>query len=129
MEKDSILRIERTPMPEKVLGKHGIGNCNDRMASVERNVHDVCHAHVMSSQNVKQAIALCDLNSTSALNPNLREGILFHNPIIFCESLGFSSMKNKERSDENNQEIHKLLTKKKTTHQAHLAQPPCSEEK
>ncbi|KAJ7427096.1 hypothetical protein WISP_09629 [Willisornis vidua] len=39
------------------------------------------------------------------------------------ESLGFSSKKNKEWLDENNQEIQELLKKKRTVHQAHLIQP------
>ncbi|KAJ7425713.1 craniofacial development protein 2-like protein [Willisornis vidua] len=41
------------------------------------------------------------------------------------ESLGFSSKKNKDWFDENNQEVQELL-KKRTVHQAHLAQPSCN---
>ncbi|KAJ7424997.1 hypothetical protein BTVI_04184 [Pitangus sulphuratus] len=41
------------------------------------------------------------------------------------ESLRFSSKKNKDWFDENNQEIQELLRKKRTAHQAHLAQPSC----
>ncbi|XP_017687220.1 PREDICTED: uncharacterized protein LOC108505570 [Lepidothrix coronata] len=41
------------------------------------------------------------------------------------ESLGFSLKKNKDRFNENNQEIQELLRKKRTTHQAHLALPSC----
>ncbi|KAJ7411780.1 craniofacial development protein 2-like [Pitangus sulphuratus] len=40
------------------------------------------------------------------------------------ESLGFSFKKNKYWFDENNQEIQELL-RKRTAHQAHLAQPSC----
>lgn len=39
------------------------------------------------------------------------------------ETLGFSTGKNKAWFDENNQEIQELLAKKRSAHQAHLAQP------
>ena len=41
------------------------------------------------------------------------------------EVLGFTTKKNKDRIDENNQEIEELLAKKRSLHQAHLAQPSC----
>jgi len=45
------------------------------------------------------------------------------------EVLGFVTKKNKDWFDENNQEIQELLVKKKSAHQAHLAQPSCPERK
>ena len=39
--------------------------------------------------------------------------------------LGFTTKKNKDSFDENNQEIQELLAKKRSSHQAHLAQPSC----
>ena len=39
--------------------------------------------------------------------------------------LGLSTKKNKDWFDENNHEIHDLLAKKRSAHQAHLAQPWC----
>ncbi|XP_063615913.1 uncharacterized protein LOC134789136 [Penaeus indicus] len=41
------------------------------------------------------------------------------------EVLGFTTKRNKDWFDENNQEIQELLTKKRSSHQAHLAQPSC----
>ncbi|XP_037774499.1 uncharacterized protein LOC119571119 [Penaeus monodon] len=41
------------------------------------------------------------------------------------EVLGFTTKRNKDWFDENNQEIQELLTKKRSAHQAHLAQPSC----
>ncbi|XP_037801318.1 uncharacterized protein LOC119596220 [Penaeus monodon] len=41
------------------------------------------------------------------------------------EVLGFTTERNKDWFDENNQEIQELLTKKRSAHQAHLAQPSC----
>lgn len=41
------------------------------------------------------------------------------------EILGFSSKKHRDWFDENNVEIQELLAKKRRSHQAHLAQPPC----
>ena len=41
------------------------------------------------------------------------------------EVLGFTTKKNKDWFDENDQEIQQLLAKKRSTHQAHLAQPSC----
>ena len=45
------------------------------------------------------------------------------------EVLGFTTKKNKDWFDENNQEIQELLAKKRSAHQAHLAQPSCPEKK
>jgi len=45
------------------------------------------------------------------------------------EVLGFVTKKNKDWFDENNQEIQELLVKKRSAHQAHLAQPSCPEKK
>ena len=39
--------------------------------------------------------------------------------------LGFTTEKNKDWFDVNNQEIQELLAKKRSSHQAHLAQPSC----
>ena len=39
--------------------------------------------------------------------------------------LGFTTKKNKDWSDENKQEIQELLAKKRSSNQAHLAQPSC----
>ncbi|KAL0195131.1 hypothetical protein M9458_008703, partial [Cirrhinus mrigala] len=39
--------------------------------------------------------------------------------------LGFVSKRNKDRFDENNEEIQALLSRKRVAHQAHLAQPSC----
>ena len=41
------------------------------------------------------------------------------------EVLGFITKKNKEWLDKNNQEIQELLTEKRSSHQAHLAQLSC----
>ena len=41
------------------------------------------------------------------------------------EVLGFSTKKNKDWFDENDKEIQQLLAKKRSAHQAHLAQPSC----
>ena len=41
------------------------------------------------------------------------------------EMLGFTTKKNKEWFDENNEEIQKLLAEKRSAHQAHLAHPSC----
>ncbi|CAH1249728.1 Hypp8672 [Branchiostoma lanceolatum] len=41
------------------------------------------------------------------------------------EVLGFTTKKNKDWFDENDSEIQQLLAKKRTAHQAHLAQPSC----
>ena len=41
------------------------------------------------------------------------------------EVLGLSSRKNKDWFDESNQEIKKLLAKKRSAHQAHLTTPSC----
>ena len=43
--------------------------------------------------------------------------------------LGFSTKKNRDWFDENNKEIQELLAKKRSTHQAHLAQPSCPAKK
>ena len=40
--------------------------------------------------------------------------------------LGFTTKKNKDWFDENNQEIQELLAKKWSSQQAHLAQPSCA---
>ena len=45
------------------------------------------------------------------------------------EVLGYTTRKNKDWFDENNQEIQELLTQKRSAHQAHLAQPSCPEKK
>ncbi|XP_078612812.1 uncharacterized protein LOC144882704 [Branchiostoma floridae x Branchiostoma japonicum] len=45
------------------------------------------------------------------------------------EVLGFTSRKNKDWFDENDQEIQQLLAKKRSAHQAHLAQPSCPAKK
>ena len=41
------------------------------------------------------------------------------------EVLGYSTNKNKDWFDENDKEIQQLLVKKRSAHQAHLAQPSC----
>ena len=41
------------------------------------------------------------------------------------EVLGFTTKKNKDWLDENNQEIQELLSKKRSSYQAHLAKPSC----
>ena len=46
-----------------------------------------------------------------------------------AEVLGFSTKKNKDWFDENDQEIQELLAKKRSAHQAHLAQPSCPTKK
>ena len=43
--------------------------------------------------------------------------------------LGYTTRKNKDWFDENNQEIQELLTQKRSAHQAHLAQSSCPEKK
>ena len=45
------------------------------------------------------------------------------------EVLGYTTRKNKDWFDKNNQEILELLTQKRSFHQAHLAQPSCPEKK
>ena len=45
------------------------------------------------------------------------------------EVLGYTTRKNKDWFDENNQEVQELLTQKRSAHQAHLAQPSCPEKK
>ena len=45
------------------------------------------------------------------------------------EVLGYTTRKNKDWFDENNQEIQELLTHKRSAHQAHLAQPSFPEKK
>ena len=45
------------------------------------------------------------------------------------EILGYTTRKNQDWFDENNQEIQELLAKKRSAHQAHLAQPTCHEKK
>ena len=41
------------------------------------------------------------------------------------EVLGFTTKKNKDWSDENNREIQEQLAQKRSSHQAHMAQPSC----
>lgn len=41
------------------------------------------------------------------------------------EVLGHAKKKNKDWFDENDKEIQQLLAKKRSAHQAHLAQPSC----
>ena len=41
------------------------------------------------------------------------------------EILGFTTKRNKDWFDENNEEIQKFLVEKRSTHQAHLAHPSC----
>ncbi|KAL0156964.1 hypothetical protein M9458_048210 [Cirrhinus mrigala] len=43
--------------------------------------------------------------------------------------LGFASKRNKDWFEENNEEIQALLSRKRVTHQAHLAQPSCNVKK
>lgn len=43
--------------------------------------------------------------------------------------LGFSTKKNRDWFDENNLEVQELLSKKRSAHQAHLAQPSCPHKK
>ena len=45
------------------------------------------------------------------------------------EVLGYTTRKNKDWFDKNNQEIQELLTQKRSAHQAHFAQPSCPEKK
>ena len=45
------------------------------------------------------------------------------------EVFGYTTRRNKDWFDENNQEIQELLTQKRSAHQAHLAQPSCPEKK
>ena len=45
------------------------------------------------------------------------------------EVLGYTTRKNKDLFDENNQEIQELLTQKRSAHQAHLVQPSCPDKK
>ena len=45
------------------------------------------------------------------------------------EVLGFTTTRNKDWFDKNNEEIQKLLAEKRSDYQAHLAQPSCSMQK
>ena len=49
--------------------------------------------------------------------------------VTAAEIIGYTSRKNRDWFDENNEEIQKLLAKKRAAHQAHLAKPSCPSQK
>ena len=63
----------------------------------------------------------CPEDTSETLRDQLKSAILQTSEDV----LGFTTKKNKDWFDENNQEIQEVLPKKRSSHQAHLAQPSC----
>ncbi|XP_063598691.1 uncharacterized protein LOC134775161 [Penaeus indicus] len=124
-----------------VVGKHGVGNCNDN----GRLLLEFCTDQQFTISNTifQQKNSL----KTTWMHPRSRhwhliDYILTHQRDIRdvlhtsdVYSIGTTkisypaSKKNKDWFDENNLEIKELLEKKRSAHQAHLAQPTCQEKK
>ena len=110
----------------------------------KRDLKDVIHTKVMLSPKCYRDHHLVRCKLRLHFKPKLGLQFMFEN--IDCpedtsetlwnklksailqtseEVLGFTTKKNKDWSDENNREIKEQLAQKRSSHQAHMAQPSC----